>query len=456
MIVPLSLVGLVALVCLGLLASPYPFLAPGGVIALAGALVLYRKPAWGLLAIVALVPLEGILKDSLLSGAKLVGIGLALILSLQLAVGQLSGERLRTTHWLLLIPFMVLYLLSLWTSDNLGVSLSHMRELSVGLVVFGITLLIGRDLDLPTLARVMTVTVCITCLFAMFSSKYQEGGRASALLDPNNFALLITVAMPMGLWLAFKARQPLLKLFWAGCCLLLLAGMTKTESRSGLVVLMISLAIVIYNYRIQVARIRPRHLGFAMLGLAIVLPIGAAMMPKGYVERIQSLVLLKSGANAHKDESLGRRSSYLVVGKEMVSHSPVLGTGPGTFPLHYAKTGFAKAFSPFGSKSSELFRRAHNTYLEILSETGLPAGLMFIGMIALAMRNFWHARTCWLAAGDQDKADLMTHLTMTMLAMGLFLMFLSAPNHKYLWMLLALSSVVVRHAAEARTKEVLR
>lgn len=456
MIVPLSLVGLVALVCLGLLASPYPFLAPGGVIALAGALVLYRKPAWGLLAIVALVPLEGILKDSLMSGAKLVGIGMILILSLQLAVGQLPGERLRSNYWRLLIPFMVLYLMSLWTSDNLGLSMAHMRELMVGLVVFGITLMVGRDLNLAALARVVTLGVCVTCLFAMFSTKYQEQGRASALLDPNNFALLITVAMPMGLWLAFKTRQPLLKLFWVGCCILLLAGMTKTESRSGIVVLLISLAIVIYNYRVQVARIRPRHLGFAMLGLAIILPLGAAMMPKGYLERIQSLMQLKSGVNAHKDESLGRRSSYLVVGKEMVSHSPVLGTGPGTFPLHYAATGFAKAFSPFGSKTSELFRRAHNTYLEILSETGLPAGLLFIGMIVLALRNFWHARTRWLAAGEQDKADMMTHMTMTMLAMGLFLMFLSAPNHKYLWMLLALSSVAVRHATEACTKEVLR
>lgn len=77
MIIPLSLVGLVAMVCLGLLASPYPYLAPGAVLGLAGALVLYRPPALGLLAIVTLVPLEGLLKDGLVSGAKLVGIGLA-------------------------------------------------------------------------------------------------------------------------------------------------------------------------------------------------------------------------------------------------------------------------------------------------------------------------------------------------------------------------------------------
>ncbi|MHC6225755.1 O-antigen ligase family protein [Pseudomonas sp. X10] len=453
MIIPLSLVSLVALLCLGLLASPYPYLAPGAVLGLAGALTLYRRPAWGVLAIVTLVPLEGLLKDGLLSGAKLVGIGLALILTLQLAIRQLPGERLRSSHWRLLVAFMALYLLSLWTSDNLTLSLGHLRELTVGLVLFVITLLIGRELNLAMLARLVTVSVCVMCLFGIFSSKYQEGGRATAMLDPNLFAMMITVAMPMGLWLAIKSRTLLLKLFWAGCCLLLLAGMTKTDSRSGLVVLMISLGIMLYNYREQLKHIRPRHLGFAMLGLAIVLPLGAAVIPASYIERIQTLALLKSGVNAHKDESLGRRASYLVVGKQMISDSPVLGTGPGTFPLHYADTGFSKAFAPVNSQPTDLYRRAHNTYLEIFSEVGLPAGLLFVGMIALALRNFWQARAAWRAAGEQDKADMMTHLTISMLAIALFLMFLSSPSLKYLWLMMALSSVAWREAAEARTQK---
>jgi len=59
MIIPLSLIGLLAIACVALLASPYPFLAPGAVIGLAGLLALYKRPAWGLLAIITLVPLEG-------------------------------------------------------------------------------------------------------------------------------------------------------------------------------------------------------------------------------------------------------------------------------------------------------------------------------------------------------------------------------------------------------------
>jgi hypothetical protein len=43
---------------------------------------------------------------------------------------------------------------------------------------------------------------------------------------------------------------------------------------------------------------------------------------------------------------------------------------------------------------------------------------------------------------------------MSMMAMGIFLMFLTAYNHKYLWLMLALSSVLVRQAAEPRQQEI--
>jgi O-antigen ligase len=450
MIIPLSLIGLFAIAGIALLASPYPYLAPGAAIGLVGLLALYRRPAWGLLAIIAVVPLEGLFKDSDLSAAKVIGASLALVLLLQLAVGQLPGERLRSSMWRLLLGFLALYLLSFWVSDSSEMSLGHFRELAVGLLLFAITLLIGRELNLAMMCRLVTLSVGLTCIMAMFSTKYQDEGRAAGLLsDPNVFAMLIAIAVPMALWLVLNSPNRLQRLFWIACCLLLLAGMTKTNSRSGLVVLLISLGIVLVHYREQVARLRPRHLGFAMLGLAILLPAAVAVMPDTYIARIQSLTYLKSGVNAFKDDSLGRRSSYIVVGSKMIRENPLLGSGPGTFPLHYATTGYAKAFSA-NRKVGDLYRRAHNTYLEIFSEVGVPAGLLFTAMVILALYNLWYARRLWLQQGNHKQADMLTHLCMSMLAIGLFLMFLSAPNHKYLWIMLALSSVLRLEAERAR------
>jgi len=450
MILPLSLISLLGLLSLGLLASPWPYLAPGTVIGLAGLLALHRKPAWGLLAIVALVPFEGLFKDSELTGAKLIGASLALVLVLQLMVGQRAAERLRSNQWRLLLPFLALYLLSLLVSDDTGVSMAHLRMMAVGFLLFAITLLVGRELNLSVLCKVVSLSVAVTCGLAVFSAKFQERGRALGLLeDANVFALLIAFAVPLALWALLHSRGALQRLLWLGCLGLLLVGMTRTESRSGLVVLLISLGMALVHYRTWLTRIRPRHLGFALLGLAILVPVTVAVMPASYVQRIESLVLLKSGASGNKDESLGRRASYIVVGSGLIRSNPLLGAGPGTFPLHYATTGYANGFAP-NAQASNFYRQAHNTYLELFSELGIPAGLLFCAMIALALRNLWVARRLWLHAGQQSRADLLTHLTMSMLAIGLFLMFLSASNHKYLWIMLALSSVLRLEAEQPR------
>ena len=453
MIFPLSIVSLLGLVCIALLASPWPYLAPGAVLGLVGFTVLYRKPTWGLLGIAALVPFEGFFKDSSLSGSKLIGASLAVILMLQLAMHQIPSERLRSNIWRYLVWFMVLYFLSLLNTDDMGMSLGHLRELSVGLILFVITLLIGRELNLDLFARLVTLAVSTTCAMAMFSSKFQDQGRAAGLLeDPNAFAMLIAFAVPLGLLQIIRSPNLLHRLFWGGCCLLLLGGMTKTESRSGLVVLALSLVIGCWHYRAQLTRIRPRHLGFAMLGMAIVIPLAIYAMPAGYLARIQSLSVLSAGARGHDDESLGRRASYIVVGSQMIRENPLLGSGPGTFPLHYATTGYAKAFSA-NRKIGDLYRRAHNTYLEIFSELGVPAGLLFVGMLGLGLYNLIRARRVWMQRRDWEQADMMTHLGVSFLSLTLFLMFLSAPNQKYVWIMLALTSVLRLKAEQAPLEE---
>jgi O-antigen ligase len=100
-----------------------------------------------------------------------------------------------------------------------------------------------------------------------------------------------------------------------------------------------------------------------------------------------------------------------------------------------------------------LYRRAHNTYLEIFSELGIPAGLLFVGMLALGLYNLIRARRIWMQRANREQADLMTHLAMSFLSLTLFLMFLSAPNQKYVWIMLALTSVLRVKAEESPPRE---
>ncbi|MDR0735659.1 MAG: O-antigen ligase family protein [Zoogloeaceae bacterium] len=445
--------GLMALVCLSLLASPWPYLAPLAIFGIFGLIALFRRPAWGLLGIVALVPFEGVFKESMISGTKLLGASLILVLALQLLLRRLPETRFASNLWRPLALFLFCMFLSTLFTGNLLYSLNNWRELLVGMTLFGITLLVGRDVNPMTLCRLIALGVAITCLNAILSTEYQVEGRAIGLLrDANFFALLIAVALPSAALLVLYAKKMIPRLFWGGVCLILLAGMVKTDSRSGLLVVLLSCAIGAWQHRDGLCRVRPRHLGIVMLGMAILAPLTLASLPDEYIERVKSLSMLKSSASARHDPSLGRRASYLLVGAEMIRDNPLLGSGPGNFPLRYERTGYAKAFADEIGQI-DISRRAHNTYLEIFSEMGIPAGLFFVSLIVLALRNFERARNLWVQKGDREKSDLAAHLGLSMLALSLFLMFLSVPNHKYLWMLLALSSVLRAQAEETPWKE---
>ena len=187
-----------------------------------------------------------------------------------------------------------------------------------------------------------------------------------------------------------------------------------------------------------------------MLGLVLVVPVLRYSVPEDYIDRVKSLSMLKSNINTYQDASIGRRASYLLVGREMIGENPLLGAGPGTFPLHYAQSGYAKAFSA-ELVNPELYRRAHNTYLEIFAEMGIPAGMVFMLLIIAGLGNFRRARQGFLQQQNRPAADLAVHLGLGLLSIALFMLFLSTPNHKYLWMFLALSSVVRQQAEAVQT-----
>ncbi|MDR3159436.1 MAG: O-antigen ligase family protein [Zoogloeaceae bacterium] len=444
---------LMALACLSLLASPWPYLAPLMIFGVFGLIALFRRPAWGLLGLAALAPFEGVFRESLISGAKLLGASLILVLALQLLLRRLPETRFASNLWRPLGLFLFCMFLSTLFTENLLYSLNSWRELLIGMTLFGFALLVGRDVNMMALCRLIALSVAVTCLNAFLSTEYQEEGRAIGLLqDANYFALLIAVALPPAALLVLHAKKMIPRLFWGGVCLILLAGMIKTDSRSGLLVALLTCAIGAWQHRDRLRRARPRHLGIVMLGAAILAPLTLASLPEEYIERVKSLGMLKSSASARQDPSLGRRASYLLIGAEMIRDNPLLGSGPGNFPLRYERTGYAKLFADTIGQI-DISRRAHNTYLEIFSEMGIPAGLFFVSLILLALRNFARARSLWAQKGEREKSDLVTHLGLSMLAMSLFLMFLSVPNHKYLWMLLALSSVLRARAEETPRKE---
>ncbi len=444
---------LVTAVCLALLASPWPILAPLAVMGVFAAAALYKHPAWGLTALAALVPFEGLFKDTSFTGAKLLGFSLIAVLLIQLIVKKIPEQRLHSQLWKAIYLFMLCVFLSVVFSENMTVSLGNIRELIIGMLFFLITLLVGRELNLTRLSALIAVSVAATCIIALLSAKHQVGGRAIGLLkDANYFALLIAIAIPAATLMLLHSSKLIYRLFWFAVTIILLIGMTKTDSRSGLLVVLLCFAISAWHHKELLKRMRPKHFGFLMLGASITIPTILYSLPAEYVERIKSLSVIKSGVNPHQDASLGRRASYLIIGKQMISDNPLVGSGPGTFPIRYAQSGYAKAFSA-ELVNPELFRRAHNTYLELFSEMGIPAGTFFIIILIIGLNNFKVARENFIKNKQNLNADIAMHLGLCLISIAIFMLFLSSPNHKYLWMFLAISSIVRKNSEQESLSE---
>ncbi len=451
---PCAFAFLLGAACLAALASPLPVLAPLLVLAMAGMAALYRRPAWGLLGILVFVPLEGLFSDA--GGFtlnKLLGLALILLVGLRLVLGQLRREHLRSNLWPPLGALLIWYFLSLAFSVHIGLSLLELRTVLVGVALFVLTIVLCRELDLMLLVRLVPLSVAGACMVGVLSAAEQLNGRATGLLtDPNYFALLITFAFPLALLCLLRAHGLLLRLFWLGVLLLLLLGLGKSGSRSGLMVLLLTCALSLWHYREHLKMLVPRHLGWLILGLAISVPLVPSLLPDDFKQRLTALASVGSRVTIQADTSLARRASYLLVGTKIIKEHPLLGSGPGTYPLEFAKTGYAIAFA-YRPEVEQLFREAHNTYLSMFSELGIPGGLMFVALVYIALRNFHRARRRWLECGDSDRAALATHLGLAFAVLAVFLMFLTVPGHKYLWVMLAVASHVYREASESRAAE---
>jgi O-antigen ligase len=121
------------------------------------------------------------------------------------------------------------------------------------------------------------------------------------------------------------------------------------------------------------------------------------------------------------------------------------------FPLRYAQSGYAAAFS-LDKNEPELFRRAHNTYLETLAETGVVGLFSLCGIIWIASRQFRLARLIQLRRGNAQQAAIAAHYLAAFSAIILFFLFLTGINNKYFWVLLALAECFSHPKAASLTK----
>jgi len=312
---------------------------------------------------------------------------------------------------------------------------------AVAFVLITMEMLSTRGL-FEVLPRVLVWSISASAFLALAgrltgATLFLEEGRAiGGAIDANNLSLMACIAVPL-LWHFLRFPSGLLQRPLVASLLLLNIGAAVASySRSGAIVLAVTLGVLCVQ---ALPELRAHHLGVLSVGVAALVGAAVALVPTDYWERQVSTV-----RSAHTDTAIQRRLSYVRVGMDAFEQRPVLGYGFGTFRNVYYESADAAMFAAHGTRK----RLAHNTYLEVLVGTGLLGLAAFLAIVSHAWLALRSAHAQLQAMAQWNLASQISAYLVAYSAVLIFLLFFSNIYHKYLLLFLGLSYAAAQAARE--------
>ncbi|RSN16438.1 polymerase [Streptomyces sp. WAC 05977] len=222
-----------------------------------------------------------------------------------------------------------------------------------------------REAPIRGVLLAMAAGAAVAGLGALYSLFVDGQARASGPLeDPNDLAYFLVAAVP----LFFLARRdtPRRMVSVSLVCAVVVAGATATFSRGGALGLA---AAAGWLFLRRVLSWRPLAVAVVAAG---VLCLAATLFAGPRIERAFQEKTHIAASNVDTRELRWQAAARLVA-----TH-PVLGVGPGGFREEYAAA----------SHNAELDEQtpvAHNMYLEVAAELGLPGFALFAAVIGIAV-----------------------------------------------------------------------
>jgi O-antigen ligase len=265
---------------------------------------------------------------------------------------------------------------------------------------------------------------------ALVRHRTEENGRLMGVGhgfdNANDFAFLIALTLPFCLAFLLSTRNLLAKAAWTVGIVTMGGALVLTASRQGLITAAVALAICLWQFGWK-----GRRLNLLFASLLLALGILAAAGPGRMVRRLESTF-------GHTDPtaylSAQIRGTLLEESVVTALKHPLLGIGPGNFTV-----------------ISGFWRVAHNSFTEIAAEGGFPALVLFLMMLALALRNVRKAKLRWTGrTEDTLLAGALGASLVTFLVGGIF----SSWEYQYLpYLMVAYSTVLYRIASAESAPE---
>lgn len=216
----------------------------------------------------------------------------------------------------------------------------------------------------------------------------------STLGQPNWLASYLVLILPISLAFSLFYRQNRAKLIFATSSSLILFAIILTNSRAGLLGLLVSLVMFAFLAGIKTIKANTKYiaaLGLVFLMISILFGTNLTSRIKDLVLSQKQTVLEPTQTTTPTQSSLtsgGTESSQirLIVWRgaiDVFKNSPLLGTGPETFVSSYYK------FRPTAHNQTTewqfFYNKAHNEFLNYAANTGLLGLLSYLAFLIVTI-----------------------------------------------------------------------
>jgi O-antigen ligase len=197
----------------------------------------------------------------------------------------------------------------------------------------------------------------------------KQGQLNSTFVNRNHFAGYLEMVFALGL--GFTLCRPFIRtLIWSSCLFLILVALLFSMSRGGWMATLCSLLFmgILFFRQKGVSKVKIRLATVALILIAGLSFLGSNLM----FQRFQSL-------GNSEEPSLVSRVSVWEGSGQLIRENPLHGTGLGTFPWSFAPV------RPAGLTLR--WREAHNDYIHIATEMGLPVLIPVLWGLLLVFRT---------------------------------------------------------------------
>jgi O-antigen ligase len=430
-----GLVGLIASLLLGRAAVTSPRIAIAAVLALVLiAVVLGRLLAGLVLFTVVTFPDSLPTSAGIATVAKPLGLLLALAWLLELAtqgherVPSLVRDQPLLSAAILSYPVWTTAS-AVWATDPYAALASSARLLQVVLLLFIVYSAVRKPRDLRVMAWAYLLGAFATSAYALASGEVYLGRITGGIVNSNFLAAELVVSLIIGGFMFAVAASVRMRLLLIALLTTYAVAFVRTESREGLVALVVAFLVAV----VVAGPIRGRIVAMLLVVLALGVTYYARLAPESLRARVTQI----SAQN-----SAGRSDEWKIALRMGADH-PIIGVGLANYPVvtpQYAASTIDLESAHYAVRKLVV----HNTYLETFSELGAVGLVLLVGILVTTLNMAAKAVRSPTQLGDFEASVIARGALVGTVGLLTAYVFSSGEYGKQLWILLGLLLAVRR------------